>query len=108
EQAADAAMATSGLAEVLSGLTVIASVTGIYLINTPVLVSMSTGAILAVAIAVLTSTTLTPAVLATFGEAAAKRSWLLHWSRRPETTQSPFWTHWIAAVVRRPWGAGLG
>ena len=37
EQAADAAMATSGLAVVLSGLTVIASVTGIYLINTPVL-----------------------------------------------------------------------
>ena len=74
EQAADAAMATSGLAVLLSGLTVIASVTGIYLINTPVLQSMATGAILAVAVAVLTSTTLTPAVLATFGRAAAKRS----------------------------------
>ena len=48
DQAADAAMATSGLAVVLSGLTVIASVTGIYLINTPVLQSMATGAILAV------------------------------------------------------------
>ena len=34
-EAADAAMATSGLAVVLSGLTVIASLTGIYLINTP-------------------------------------------------------------------------
>ena len=56
QQAADAAMATSGLAVVLSGLTVIASVTGIYLINTPVLQSMATGAILAVAVAVLTST----------------------------------------------------
>ena len=92
QQAADAAMATSGLAVVLSGLTVIASVTGIYLINTPVLQSMATGAILAVAVAVLTSTTLTPAVLATFGRAAAKRSSYLHWSRRPETTQSRFWT----------------
>ena len=81
QQAADAAMATSGLAVVLSGLTVIASVTGIYLINTPVLASMATGAILAVAVAVLTSTTLTPAVLATFGRAAAKRSSYLHWSR---------------------------
>ena len=103
QQAADAAMATSGLAVVLSGLTVIASMTGIYLINTPVLVSMATGAILAVAVAVLTSTTLTPALLATFGRAAAKRSWLLHWSRRPESTQSPFWTGWIAWVMRRPW-----
>jgi heme transporter len=108
EQAADAAMATSGLAVVLSGLTVIASVTGIYLIHTPVLQSMATGAILAVAVAVLTSTTLTPAVLATFGRAAAKRSWLLHWSRRPETTQSRFWTRWTGWVMHRPWAAALG
>ncbi|MGV0875065.1 MMPL family transporter [Mycolicibacterium sp. XJ879] len=107
DQAADAAMATSGLAVVLSGLTVIASVTGIYLIATPVLVSMATGAILAVAVAVLTSTTLTPAVLATFGRAAAKRSSYLHWSRRPETTQSRFWTRWTGQVMRRPWLSAL-
>ena len=102
-QAIDGAMATSGLAVVLSGLTVIASVSGIYLINTPILQSMATGAILAVAVAVLTSTTLIPAVLATFGRSAAKRSRLLHWSRRPDTTQSRFWTRWIGAVMRRPW-----
>ncbi|MCV7253107.1 MMPL family transporter [Mycobacterium hackensackense] len=106
-QATDAAMATSGLAVVLSGLTVIASVTGIYLIGTPVLRSMATGAILAVAIAVLTSTTLTPAVLATFGRAAAKRSALLHWSRRADTTQSRFWTRWIGGVMHRPWLSAL-
>ncbi|MGE2722470.1 MMPL family transporter [Mycolicibacterium celeriflavum] len=107
DQAADAAMATSGLAVVLSGLTVIASVTGIYLIQTPVLVSMATGAILAVAIAVLTSTTLTPAVLATFGRSAARRSSYLHWSRRPESTQSRFWTRWTGWVMRRPWLSAL-
>jgi heme transporter len=107
KQAADAAMATSGLAVVLSGLTVIASVTGIYLINTPVLRSMATGAILAVALAVLTSTTLTPAVLATFGRAAAKRSSYLHWSRRAETTQSRFWSRWTGWVMRRPWLSAL-
>jgi len=103
DQAADAAMATSGLAVVLSGLTVIASLTGIYLIDTPVLMSMATGAVLAVAFAVLTSTTLTPAVLATFGRAAARRSALLHWSRRPESTRSRFWTRWVGTVMRRPW-----
>jgi heme transporter len=107
QQAADAAMATSGLAVVLSGVTVIASVTGIYLIRTPVLHSMATGAMLAVAVAVLTSTTLTPAVLATFGRAAAKRSSYLHWSRRPETTQSRFWTRWTGWVMRRPWLSAL-
>ncbi|MET0452184.1 MAG: MMPL family transporter, partial [Mycobacterium sp.] len=107
-QAADAAMATSGLAVLLSGLTVIASVTGIYLIDTPVLASMATGAILAVAVAVLTSTTLIPAVLATFGKAASKRSSWLHVSRRPETTQSRFWTRWVGWVMRRQWMSAIG
>ncbi|MEI6253166.1 MAG: MMPL family transporter, partial [Mycobacteriaceae bacterium] len=103
DQAADAAMATSGLAVVLSGLTVVASLTGIYLIGTPVLRSMATGAILAVAFAVLTSATLIPAVLSLFGRAAARRSSLLQWSRRPEATQSRFWTRWVGMVMRRPW-----
>ena len=105
--AADAAMATSGLAVLLSGLTVIASLTGIYLIDTPVLNSMATGAILAVAVAVMTSTTLTPAVLATFGRAASKRSSWLHVSRRPDTTQSRFWTRWVGWVMRRPWASAI-
>lgn len=107
DQAADAAMATSGLAVVLSGLTVVASLTGIYLIGTPVLRSMATGAILAVAFAVLTSATLIPAVLSLFGRAAARRSPLLHWSRRPEATQSRFWTRWVGMVMRRPWVSAL-
>ena len=107
QDAADAAMATSGLAVVLSGLTVIASVSGIYLINTPVLQSMATGAILAVAVAMLTSTTLTPAVLATFGRRAARRSSYLHWGRRTEATQSRFWTRWTGWVMRRPWLSAL-
>jgi len=106
-EAVDAAMATSGLAVVLSGMTVVASLTGIYVINTPALKSMATGAILAVAVAMLTSTTLTPAALATFGRAAAKRSRLLHWSRRPESSQSRFWNRWIGWVMRRPWMSAL-
>ncbi len=107
DQAADAAMATSGLAVVLSGFTVVASLTGIYLIGTPVLRSMATGAILAVAFAVLTSATLIPAVLSLFGRAAARRSPLLHWSRRAEATQSRFWTRWVGMVMRRPWVSAL-
>ena len=106
-EAVDAAMATSGLAVVLSGMTVVASLTGIYIINTPALKSMATGAILAVAVAMLTSATLTPAVLATFGRAAAKRSRLLHWSRQPEGTQSRFWNRWIGWVMRRPWASAV-
>ncbi|MGO9925789.1 MAG: MMPL family transporter [Mycobacterium sp.] len=107
-EAVDAAMATSGLAVVLSGMTVIASLSAMYLINTPALKSMATGAILAVAVAMLTAATLTPAVLATFGRSAAKRSALLHWSRQPESTQSRFWTRWVGWVMRRPWISALG
>ncbi|VAZ70858.1 Heme uptake protein MmpL11 [Mycobacterium persicum] len=107
QDAVDAAMATSGLAVVLSGMTVIASLTGIYLINTPALRSMATGAILAVAVAMLTSATLTPALLASFARAAAKRSALLHWSRRPESTQSRFWARWVGWVMHRPWITAL-
>lgn len=107
QEAVDAAMATSGLAVVLSGMTVIASLTGIYLIDTPALASMATGAILAVTVAMLTSATLTPAVLATFGRAVAKRAAILHWSRRPESTQSRFWARWIGGVMHRPWVSAL-
>ncbi|BBZ73011.1 MMPL family transporter [Mycobacterium paraseoulense] len=107
KEAVDAAMATSGLAVVLSGMTVVASLTGIYVINTPALKSMATGAILAVAVAMLTSTTLTPAALATFGRSAAKRSAFLHWSRGPEGGQSRFWNRWIGWVMRRPWMSAL-
>jgi RND superfamily putative drug exporter len=107
EEAVDAAMATSGLAVVLSGLTVVASLTGIYLINTPVLVSMATGAILSVSVAVLASVSLTPVVLAVFGRAVAKRSALLHWTRGPQALQSRFWTRWTASVMRRPWASAL-
>src|ERR1700737_713337 len=107
QEATDAAMATSGLAVVLSGMTVVASLTGIYLINTPALTSMATGAILAVAVAMLTSTTMTPAVLATFGRAAAKRSAALHWSRRPETTQPRVGGPWAGWVMRRPWASAM-
>ncbi|MFV0495873.1 MMPL family transporter [Mycobacterium sp.] len=102
-QAVDAAMVTSGLAVVLSGMTVVASLTGIYLIGTPALRSMATGAILAVAVAMLTSATLTPAFLAGFSRAAARRSPLLQWSPHSDSTVSPFWTRWVNAVMRRPW-----
>ncbi|MEO6792277.1 MAG: MMPL family transporter [Mycobacterium sp.] len=107
EEAVDAAMATSGLAVVLSGLTVVASLTGLYLIDTPVLMSMATGAILAVSVAVLASVSLTPVVLALFGRAVAKRSSLLQWSRNPQTVKSRFWTSWTAWVMRRPWVSAL-
>ncbi|MEU9805744.1 MMPL family transporter [Mycobacterium sp. NPDC050853] len=107
QEAIAAAMATSGLTVTFSGLTVIAALAGIYLIGTPALASMASGAIIVVAIAVLTSTTLMPALLAIFGKAAANQSRLLRVS--PLRKHSiPFWRKWTQQVMRRPWLSALG
>ncbi|MUM19119.1 MMPL family transporter [Mycobacterium sp. CBMA271] len=107
QEAIAAAMATSGLTVTLSGLTVIAALAGIYLIGTPALASMASGAIIVVAIAVLTSTTLMPALLALFGKAAANQSRFLRAS--PLRKHSiPFWRKWTQEVMRRPWLSALG
>ncbi|TDZ78421.1 Membrane protein YdfJ [Mycobacteroides salmoniphilum] len=107
QEAIAGAMATSGLTVTFSGLTVIAALAGIYLIGTPALASMASGAIIVVAIAVLTSTTLMPALLAIFGKAAANQSRLLRFS--PLRKHSiPFWRKWTQEVMRRPWLSALG
>ena len=107
QEAIAGAMATSGLTVTFSGLTVIAALAGIYLIGTPALASMASGAIIVVAIAVLTSTTLMPALLAIFGKAAANQSRLLRVS--PLRKHSiPFWRKWTQEVMRRPWLSALG
>lgn len=106
QEAIAGAMATSGLTVTFSGLTVIAALAGIYLIGTPALASMASGAIIVVAIAVLTSTTLMPALLAIFGKAAANQSRLLRVS--PLRKHSiPFWRKWTQEVMRRPWLSAL-
>lgn len=107
QEAIAAAMATSGLTVTFSGLTVIAALAGIYLIGTPALASMASGAIIVVAIAVLSSTTLMPALLAIFGKAAANQSRFLRLS--PLRKHSiPFWRKWTQEVMRRPWLSALG
>jgi uncharacterized membrane protein YdfJ with MMPL/SSD domain len=110
------AMATSGVAVVFSGMTVILSLGGLWLIDTNALRSMALGAILVVAVSVLAASTLLPALLsllgrraaapgriAAIGSAAARRL-----TGRGGTTpdgpaaRSAFWTRWTAAVMRRP------
>ncbi|HEX8083284.1 MAG TPA: MMPL family transporter, partial [Solirubrobacteraceae bacterium] len=67
ESARSAAMATSGLAVIFSGATVIASLMGLFLIDTTVMRSMAMGAILVVAVAILASATLLPALISKLG-----------------------------------------
>ncbi|HVL97313.1 MAG TPA: MMPL family transporter [Solirubrobacteraceae bacterium] len=117
DQACARAMATSGLAVVFSGVTVIVSLAGLWMIDNNAIRSMALGAILVVAVSVLGAATLLPALMRTFGHRAYARSKLFtslslalrsRGRRRPGSTapgapeRPDFWTRWTRAVMRRP------
>jgi RND superfamily putative drug exporter len=60
EQARAVALATSGLAVLFSGLTVIISLAGLWMLDNTAIRSMALGAMLVVAVAMLAATTLLP------------------------------------------------
>ena len=73
EQAAlQAAAATSGRSVLVSGITVIAAMAGMYLAGDKTFASMATGTILVVAVAVLGSLTVLPALLSKLGDRVMK------------------------------------
>jgi uncharacterized membrane protein YdfJ with MMPL/SSD domain len=111
------ALATSGVAVLFSGLTVIVSLAGLYMVNTNALRSMALGAILVVAVSMLASATLLPVLIRALGRRAYVRGRLAlalplvlrSWSRRqpgstrPDVPPRPrFWDRWTARVTRRP------
>ena len=69
EQAAlEAAASTSGRSVLVSGLTVMAAMAGMYLAGNKTFASMATGTIMVVAVAVLSSLTVLPALLSKLGD----------------------------------------
>ncbi|MGX8904010.1 MMPL family transporter [Streptomyces netropsis] len=68
------AAATSGRAVVLSGLAVAVSSATLYLVDDVIFSSIATGAIVVTLVAVVSSLTVLPALLATFGERAERRA----------------------------------
>ena len=110
------AMATSGLAVVFSGLTVIVSLAGLWMIDNNAIRSMALGAMIVVAVSLLGSATLLPALIRAFGHRAYARSKLFttlsliprSWRRRragstrPDVPRAGFWERWTASVTRRP------
>jgi RND superfamily putative drug exporter len=103
------AMATSGVAVLFSGVTVIVSLAGLYMVDNTALRSMALGAILVVAVSMLASATLLPALIGLLGHRAdtpgriAGRL-LRRSSRRPASPQHAggFWQRWTDGVMRRP------
>jgi uncharacterized membrane protein YdfJ with MMPL/SSD domain len=100
------ALATSGLAVLFSGLTVIVSLAALWMLDNTAIRSMALGAMLVVAVAMLAAVTLLPALL---GRRVTARSRLFSLRRRPRADTGPgFWQRWTDAIMRRPVVAATG
>jgi uncharacterized membrane protein YdfJ with MMPL/SSD domain len=95
------AAATSGRAVLISGLTVITAMAGMLLAGSAVFISFGIGTMLVVAVAVVGSVTVLPAVLARLGDG-------VEWGRVPFVARrrsrgrSQMWTWLVERVLRRP------
>jgi uncharacterized membrane protein YdfJ with MMPL/SSD domain len=96
-----AAAATSGRAVLISGVTVIVAMAGMFISGDPSFVSFAWGTILVVAIAVFASLTILPAMLSWLGDRVEKGRVPLIGRRRP-AGESRFWTALTGRVMRRP------
>jgi RND superfamily putative drug exporter len=102
-----AAAATSGRAVLVSGLTVMIAMAGMFLTGERTLAGFALGTMLVVAVAVLGSLTVLPAVLAWLGDRVEKaRVPFLHRLRRRDG-EPRFWGWVLARVLARPKLAAL-
>jgi len=103
EEARGVALATSGLAVIFSGLTVIISLAGLWMVDNTAIRSMALGAMLVVAVAVLAAATLLPVLIAVLGRRVVGRSRLFSLSRLAHRgVRGGFWTRWTEGVMKRP------
>jgi uncharacterized membrane protein YdfJ with MMPL/SSD domain len=101
EAALDAAAATSGRAVLISGITVVIAMAGMYLAGAATFLSFATGTILVVAIAMVGSLTVLPAVLSKLGDRVNKgRVPFLRPERR--TGEARGWSWVLDRVLKRP------
>ncbi len=97
-----AAAATSGRAVMISGFTVIIAMAGMYLAGAPTFTSFATGTILVVAVAVVGSLTVLPAVLAWLGDRVEKGGVPIIKDQPWNASESGIWSHVVDRVLRRP------
>jgi uncharacterized membrane protein YdfJ with MMPL/SSD domain len=102
EAALDAAAATSGRAVLISGLTVIVAMAGMFLSGSTIFIGFGIGTSLVVAVAMLGSLTVLPALMASLGDRIEKgRIPLVSRIRRP-AGESRVWGAVVNRVMRRP------
>jgi len=114
-------LSTSGLAVTFSGLAVIISLAGLWMVDNQALRSMALGAMTVVAVSILTATTLLPALIAILGDRVlpggvvgkVERFFQRRFYRRRTPEQAAagknrFWRAWTVRVMARPWTAVIG
>jgi len=123
------AMSTSGVAVIFSGLTVVASLLSVFVINSTAMRSIAAGAIIVVAVSALAAATLLPALIALLGDRVGRPGRLAGVLRRIVRRDEPggegadetvvaarggqasarpgFWERWTRVVMRHPGAAIL-
>jgi putative drug exporter of the RND superfamily len=100
------AAGTSGRAILVSGLTVMIAMAGLFLTGIDVFAGIAIGTIIVVGVAVLGSLTFLPGILSMFGKWTDRGRIPFLGKRRTAAGDSAFWRLLVRAVVRRPlaWG----
>jgi uncharacterized membrane protein YdfJ with MMPL/SSD domain len=101
--ALEVAAATSGRAVLISGLTVMVAMSGMFLTGDKAFISFAEGTILVVAIAMVASLTVLPAVLASLGDRIDRGRIPFLARRQRPAGESRFWPAMIDRIMRRPW-----
>jgi uncharacterized membrane protein YdfJ with MMPL/SSD domain len=96
-----AAAATSGRAVLVSGITVITAMAGMLLSGDPTFTSFAVGTMTVVAVAMIASLTVLPAVLSMLGD-KVDRGRIPFLGRIKRRSSRPVWTKVIDGVMRRP------
>jgi RND superfamily putative drug exporter len=97
-----AAAATSGRAVLVSGLTVMVAMAGMYLAGAPTFTSFATGTIIVVAVAMLGSLTVLPALLAWLGDRVEKGGVPIIRKMPWIASERGLWSRILNRVLRRP------
>ena len=97
-----AAAATSGRAVLISGFTVMIAMAGMYLAGAPTFQSFATGTIIVVAVAVVGSLTVLPAILAWLGDRVEKGGVPVIKDMPWNAPESGLWGRTVDRVLRHP------
>ena len=104
--ALQAAAATSGRAVLFSGFVVMTAMSGMFFMGSQIFASFGVGTVLVVAIALVGSLTVLPAVLSKLGDGVERGRIPFLARRGANNGESRFWGAVVTAVMRRPilWG----